>query len=729
MKGMKAKLRVRMFMPQRISIDRARRVPSNLDAFRHRPVARRVARAGDSTGREEPVAPRVPAVARRNDNSPEPELEAVRTNGLRRWELGLVLELGVDHVRVLAATGRWRRAATTTAGVTTGLLVLRLGERVRRGLQGLEALTELVGLGRFLVPLEHAFGVLQRFLDLELLRVAELRIVLLDELLRPVDQRVELVASLDRLLARLVLGLVLGGIVDRLLDVGLRQTRRRLDLDRLLRARGLVLRGDVDDAVRIDVERHFDLRHAARRRRDAGQLELAERLVVLRHRAFALGDVNFDGRLVIRGGRERLALARRDRRVARDQRGGDTTERLDRERQRRDVEQEDVLDVAREDAALSRCTERDDLVGVDRLGRLATEELLHLRLDERDARRATDEDDLVDVRDLLAGIGERLLAGLHRAGNDVLDHLLELRARQLLQEVLRPGRVGGQVREVDLRLLDVRQLDLGLLRRLLQALEHHLVFRHVDAGVLLELGDEPIHDAVIDVVAAEVRVAVRRDDLDDLVTDLEDGDIERATAHVEHGDELLLGLVETVRERGRGRLVDAALDVETGDLARVLRRLALRVVEVRRDGDDRFGHRLAQILLGRTLQLHQHARPDLRRRVALAADLEGRIAVRGRDDLERDALGLFLRVSVGELPTDETLAREHGVLGGGDCLTASDVTYEDFALLVESDHRRGQARALLVCDDLRLLALHDRDHGVRGAKVDADDLALVCFFL
>src|SRR3569623_1070019 len=147
------------------------------------------------------------------------------------------------------------------------------------------------------------------------------------------------------------------------------------------------------------------------------------------------------------------------------------------------------------------------------------------------------------------------------------------------------------------------------------------------------------------------------------------------------------------------------------------------------DGDDRFGHRLAQILLGRTLQLHQHARPDLRRRVALAADLEGRIAVRGRDDLERDALGLFLRVSVGELAADETLAREHGVLGVGDCLTASDVTYEDFALLVESDHRRGQARARLVCDDLRLLALHDRDHGVRGAKVDADDLALVCFFL
>jgi NAD-specific glutamate dehydrogenase. len=34
-------------------------------------------------------------------------------------------------------------------------------------------------------------------------------------------------------------------------------------------------------------------------------------------------------------------------------------------------------------------------------------------------------------------------------------------------------------------------------------------------------------------------------------------------------------------ERGRGRLVDDAEDVEAGDLAGVLRRLALRVVEVR----------------------------------------------------------------------------------------------------------------------------------------------------
>jgi hypothetical protein len=41
-------------------------------------------------------------------------------------------------------------------------------------------------------------------------------------------------------------------------------------------------------------------------------------------------------------------------------------------------------------------------------------------------------------------------------------------------------------------------------------------------------------------------------------------------------------LVEAVRERRRGGLVDDALDLEAGDLARVLGGLALAVVEVRR---------------------------------------------------------------------------------------------------------------------------------------------------
>ena len=47
---------------------------------------------------------------------------------------------------------------------------------------------------------------------------------------------------------------------------------------------------------------------------------------------------------------------------------------------------------------------------------------------------------------------------------------------------------------------------------------------------------------------------------------------------------------------------------------------------------------LAEVLLGGALQLHEDARRDLRRRVALAADLDGRVAVGRAHDLVRDAL-------------------------------------------------------------------------------------------
>jgi hypothetical protein len=93
-----------------------------------------------------------------------------------------------------------------------------------------------------------------------------------------------------------------------------------------------------------------------------------------------------------------------------------------------------------------------------------------------------------------------------------------------------------------------------------------------------------------------VGVAGGRPHLDHAVADVEDADVERAAAEVEDQHGLVLLLVQPVGERRRGRLVDDAQDLEAGDLAGVLGRLALRVVEVRRDGDDRLGDLLAEEL-------------------------------------------------------------------------------------------------------------------------------------
>jgi hypothetical protein len=61
------------------------------------------------------------------------------------------------------------------------------------------------------------------------------------------------------------------------------------------------------------------------------------------------------------------------------------------------------------------------------------------------------------------------------------------------------------VGQVDLRLGRRRQLDLGLFGGLLQPLQRLLVLGQIDALVLLELGQQPIDDALVEVIAAEVR--------------------------------------------------------------------------------------------------------------------------------------------------------------------------------------------------------------------------------
>ena len=139
-----------------------------------------------------------------------------------------------------------------------------------------------------------------------------------------------------------------------------------------------------------------------------------------------------------RRGREDLRLRGRDGRVALDELGHDAAERLDAERQRRHVEEQDVLDVAGQDAGLDRGADGHDLVRVDALVRLLAAEHRLDRLDDgRHPGHATDEDDLVDVARLEAGVLER---GRDRALgllDEVGDEVLELGPGERHHEVLR----------------------------------------------------------------------------------------------------------------------------------------------------------------------------------------------------------------------------------------------------------------------------------------------------
>ena len=120
-------------------------------------------------------------------------------------------------------------------------------------------------------------------------------------------------------------------------------------------------------------------------------------------------------------------------------------------------------------------------------------------------------------------------------------------------------------------------------------------------------------EQVVDIVAAEVGVAAGGDDLEDALMQLEDGDVEGATAEVVDGDDAVALAVEAVGERGGSGLVDQAQDVEAGDTAGVLGGLALGVVEVGGHGDDGPGDLGAEEAFGVALELQQDVGGDLGR--------------------------------------------------------------------------------------------------------------------
>jgi hypothetical protein len=299
--------------------------------------------------------------------------------------------------------------------------------------------------------------------------------------------------------------------------------------------------------------------------------------------------------------------------------------------------------------------------------------------------------------------------------------LVQLRTRELEVEVLRALLRGGDEGQVDLRRHRRGQLDLRLLGRLVEALERHLVGGEVDALVALELRDHPVDDRLVEVVAAKVVVAVRRLDLEDALAELEHRHVERAAAEVEDEDRLVGALlVEAVGERGRGRLVDDPQHVQAGDLAGVLRGLALGVVEVGGDCHDRVGDWLAEVGLGVRLQLLQRHRADLRRRVLLVGRLHAHVLVRTLDDLVRDDLHLLRDLVV--LAAHEALDREDRVLRVRDLLAARRRPDEPLPVLRERDDGRGRAPALRVGDHRRLAALEHGHAAVGRAEVDADGL-------
>lgn len=134
---------------------------------------------------------------------------------------------------------------------------------------------------------------------------------------------------------------------------------------------------------------------------------------------------------------------------------------------------------------------------------------------------------------------------------EVLDQLFKLVAGDLEVERQRPLVAHRDRLDQHVRFLGFGKLDLGFFGGVAQAQHGDGVGVQVDAGLAFEVVDQVVHDALVEVVATQVGVAVDRKHAEHAGNDFDDGDVESAAAEIVDEDGLVLGFFEAVAH-GRG---------------------------------------------------------------------------------------------------------------------------------------------------------------------------------
>ena len=114
--------------------------------------------------------------------------------------------------------------------------------------------------------------------------------------------------------------------------------------------------------------------------------------------------------------------------------------------------------------------------------------------------------------------------------------------------MLRSASIRSNEWQIDLRLHRGGKFDLGPFRRITKTLQRHLVSSaaQIETFALLELVDQPVDDALVQVVTTQVRIAVRSLNFDQAFSNSQDRNIKCPATKIVDRDRLILFLVQTI---------------------------------------------------------------------------------------------------------------------------------------------------------------------------------------
>ena len=215
----------------------------------------------------------------------------------------------------------------------------------------------------------------------------------------------------------------------------------RIRTDLCLAARCAVLRGDLEQTVRVELKGCHELSLATRHRGNASELKLAKQAVVAALRTLALVHREGDSRLVVLDSREDTGLVGGDGSVTGYDDAEDVALHGDTEGKGSNIEEEKVGGLvgglASEDGSLDSSTVGNSFIGVDGLVELAATEVLRDQgLDLGDTRGTTDKDDVIDLLTGHLRILQHALNRVERGLKEGSVDLLETGTSDVRREVL-----------------------------------------------------------------------------------------------------------------------------------------------------------------------------------------------------------------------------------------------------------------------------------------------------
>ena len=352
---------------------------------------------------------------------------------------------------------------------------------------------------------------------------------------------------------------------------------------------------------------------------------------------------------------------------------------------------------ARNGGSLEGGTHCDAEIGINLSSRVSTKHLLQTTANEGRPGGPTDQQYLLDLGSGEPRTFERDMDRFEGFLDEGIDHLLVVKAGQLQRQVDRLSGLFGEVFLVDPDERLVRKLLFGGLggaqhpcHRLRLAAE---VYSLLDLEVVKQVGD----DLLVEVITAQMVVAMAGQHLDNAFFDPHHGHVEGPAAQIIDQDALSLVLTGFINQRCRSGFVNDPHHLQAGDLASLTGGLSLGVGEIGWDRDHRLRHTLAEPAFGGVLELLQ----DHRR------DFLGQVFLPSQRDLQ--------------LRPHPALDRAHGTLGPEQELVARFLADQQCAVLVNPDHRRQYLPPGIVGQHLDPAATMDRDLRIGGAEIDADN--------